>query len=286
MARAIFINTILAGKLGDSVYARNKAGYYVRGYSVPVDANSVAQQDARANFSTSVAAWHLLTSAQKSIWNTYAKLYFRPKFQRLTTAYSGFNAFISLYNSAKNAQRKWRTYRIYSPPHISLSLSFVNFTPNNSPAPSVFSANIQDFNNNPLSISLKAIRAYSNGNGVFTLKLHSDSSGLASAPLFIEPNTSLPVGFVLTASNILSNSSSFCSNPNHTIIGAMRPPTIIGGWTPGESELDFNFYLPDASIPDHKLKFNAGDTVRYEFWAVGQSGPSIRIGEKIHTLTA
>jgi hypothetical protein len=47
----------LRGKLAGSVYSRNRAGQFVRGYVHPAQANSQAQLDARASFGAASQTW-------------------------------------------------------------------------------------------------------------------------------------------------------------------------------------------------------------------------------------
>lgn len=62
----------LAGSIGGTTYARNKAGAYARAWAKPINPNTSAQSLVRGNFAYSSGAWATLTLAQKTAWNTYA----------------------------------------------------------------------------------------------------------------------------------------------------------------------------------------------------------------------
>jgi hypothetical protein len=62
----------LAGSIGGTTYARNKAGAYARAWAKPVNPNTTAQSVARGNFAYGSGMWATLTLAQKEAWNAYA----------------------------------------------------------------------------------------------------------------------------------------------------------------------------------------------------------------------
>lgn len=62
----------ISGKIGGTVYARNKSGAYARNWTKPVNPGSVPQSDARANLAAAVAGWATRTNEQQLAWNAYA----------------------------------------------------------------------------------------------------------------------------------------------------------------------------------------------------------------------
>ena len=73
---ALFQSTIfsaVSGKLGGTVFSRNKGGKYIRSLGIPTNPNSPAQIAARDALSTPVDAWtNILTQAQRDAWIVYA----------------------------------------------------------------------------------------------------------------------------------------------------------------------------------------------------------------------
>lgn len=286
MARVQFLNGILSGKLGGTVYAHNKAGYYVRQYSIPTNPNTIAQADARDEFAASVTSWHLLGDIQKSFWNTYASADFKGKYNDPTVLYSGFNAFVSLWNIVKNANRKQRAYEIYSDGTTLLGNDPDIYSTSLAPPSGVFSANIKNSEGNPLGVVFLDATMRIDGNNTFDLGFFASPGPQADAPIFVEPNTDLPVGYAMYASNVISQAEHFVTKPNQAIVGVVRPPADITSWNPGDEFIRFLFTGDDPTVPDHKLWYDEGDLCRVEIWAVGQTGPIIRVGEKIVSVAA
>ena len=286
MARVQFLNGIFSGKLGGTVYAHNKAGYYVRQYSMPTNPNTVAQADARDEFTAAVTSWHLLDDFEKAFWNTYATGDFRGKDNDITVLYSGFNAFVSLWNTAKNAQRKSRHFTMEGNATQLLTFTPTDFGLSTSPPTGVFSANIQDYESDPLGVGLKRVALATDGKATFDLEFFASPGPQTGAPIFIEPITLQPVGYCLYASNVIGQAEHFVTKPNQTIIGVAEYPFEVGNWNPGDWYIRFTFDEADLSIPDHKLWYDVGDICRCEVWAVGENGPIIRVGEKIVTVQA
>lgn len=86
----------LRGKLGSLIFSRNASSAYVRAYVKPVNANTVAQSEARSVFSITSAMWHSLSEGEKQMWNTYATT---------KNFSSGMNAYFSLQNNVRNNAR-------------------------------------------------------------------------------------------------------------------------------------------------------------------------------------
>ena len=160
------------------------------------------------------------------------------------------------------------------------------FSLEEAPPTGVFTANIQDYQNNPLGVTIFSAFLKTNGIAGFGMSFFASPGPQQDAPIFVEPVTLLPVGYALYASNVIAQAEHFVTKPNQTIIGVFLPPTITEGWNPGDSWIDFEFESIDESIPDHKLWYDEGDICRLEVWAVGKQGPIIRVGEKIVTVLA
>jgi hypothetical protein len=88
----------LSGKLGGQVFSRNRAGAYIRQYVIPVNPNTIAQQNARSRFSSAAGGYHTLSDTQKAHWQEYANSIFSPLDEPNTGQFSGFNAWTSLNN--------------------------------------------------------------------------------------------------------------------------------------------------------------------------------------------
>lgn len=65
----------MSGKLGGTVFARNKGGAYARNFVKPINPNTTKQQDVRAEFALLVSSWKDLTKVQQQLWEDMAPQY-------------------------------------------------------------------------------------------------------------------------------------------------------------------------------------------------------------------
>ena len=74
MAKVTFTPSIeaIGGKIGNFVYAQNRAGAYIRKRVVPNNPKTIYQDEARALLTRSSKAWGGLTGAQRTQWITTA----------------------------------------------------------------------------------------------------------------------------------------------------------------------------------------------------------------------
>lgn len=101
MARIVgFTYGELRGKIGGTVYSRNKAGAYARARVTPVNPQTVRQQNARYRFGNMSILFQSLSTMQKNCWETFAKTHFNPLKGNNTGIYSAGNAFLALRQSA------------------------------------------------------------------------------------------------------------------------------------------------------------------------------------------
>lgn len=85
----------MSGKAGCVVAAHNRFGAYLRVRTIPVNANTPIQQNARNNMASIAQAWKLITAAQKAAWSAFAASVVL--YDRLGRAYTptGFQAYCS-----------------------------------------------------------------------------------------------------------------------------------------------------------------------------------------------
>ena len=61
-----------SGSVGGTVFSRNRYGVYCRTRAIPVNPNTVPQQNARSRLSTYSANWQTLTASQQLSWKAWA----------------------------------------------------------------------------------------------------------------------------------------------------------------------------------------------------------------------
>jgi len=85
----------ISGKVGGSVYSRNRYGAYVRNWAKPVNPNSDAQQKVRADMGSVVSDWfNVLSAAQRAAWAVYAAAVNFTNRLGETITLTGFNHYV------------------------------------------------------------------------------------------------------------------------------------------------------------------------------------------------
>lgn len=74
MAKVVFGGGVsaISGKMGGTVYARNKGGAYTRNFAVPTNPSTVYQEEARDRLTQYSNEWRGLTEEQRLAWNEWA----------------------------------------------------------------------------------------------------------------------------------------------------------------------------------------------------------------------
>lgn len=85
------------GKLGGTVFSKNRYGAFTRRKVTPINRNTPAQSLVRTNFATLSKAWSgTLTADQRAAWVSYAQTYPRLDIFGASITLSGANMYISL----------------------------------------------------------------------------------------------------------------------------------------------------------------------------------------------
>ena len=92
-----------SGKIGGTVYSRNKGGAYFKNWVVPTNPSTSKQQAQRNLLSLKSAAWRDLTQEQRTAWQTYADN--NPILDRLgnSITLTGAQAYIKINVNRTNA---------------------------------------------------------------------------------------------------------------------------------------------------------------------------------------
>jgi hypothetical protein len=74
MAKIVFGGgvSLASGKVGGTVYSRNKGGAYSRNWVVPTNPQTSKQEDQRNLLAQKSAAWRTLTDSQRTSWESWA----------------------------------------------------------------------------------------------------------------------------------------------------------------------------------------------------------------------
>lgn len=275
----------LSGKLGGNVFARNKAGAYIRQYVVPVNPNSIAQVNARSAFGSASSTYHSLDSTQKNQWSNFAQNLYLPKHGVNTGQYSGFNAFVSLQNTTVNAQRLQAdpvTITIDGTPNVP---SFTgNFSTPLAPPSTTIQSNLKLVSGGTTPIYLAVADVTTAGIANFTISV---GGGITPFPQNIDPTlqdgNSNPLGWALYASNPVQQEQMFITNPEIITLGVVPPVTLDDTPPVTAGLINFSFNIVDPA--NYQNWYSVGDWVRYTLYAVAQSGQQIRVGSVTRQIT-
>ena len=74
MAKIVFGGgvSLASGKIGGTVYSRNKGGSYSRNWVVPTNPQTTRQNNQRNLLALKAAAWRALTDGERDAWTTWA----------------------------------------------------------------------------------------------------------------------------------------------------------------------------------------------------------------------
>lgn len=284
MARVVgFINAVLSGKLGGTVYANNKGGSYVRQYVKPTNPDTVAQISARGSFTSAVSAWHALSDTEKGQWNSYALNHFAAKNGGTGATYSGFNAFTSLHNAAINANRMSRAVD-WTAGASALTITQTLFAPSATPPVNDMSNSLQTSGGVtvPLTFSSATFDTDSTGSITFTFLTPQ-----AAAPVFQDAIGNVPVGYNVYISNPLSQNQQFVQNRFLELLGSIKSPSVSSGWpmSPAASMTATFSSTSDFNIPARKNWYTVGEVVEVSVFAVGSTGAMKLMGSQMVTAT-
>lgn len=278
MAKVTFINSVLSGKLGGLVYAYNKAGYYARTFRKGTNPATVAQLNNQGLFAQASSAWHSLTDVQKGQWNAFAVGAFKAKFPVIGMRYSGFNAFVSLQNIARNAVMKAGITTILDP--AAATFVDVEYNPTENAPHVALSGQIDDGTGHAIGFQITSVEfSVSIPPGVAIGITFDRSIGVGTTPvgpLWQDAISAEPVGIAVAASLPLTQSEQFVENPDIELIAISKPLGLITGWTIGNHMMIHADPVPEFF--DRKFTYAQGDNVQLKFYLVGQSGQTMPIG--------
>jgi len=282
MAKFIPFLGDLSGKLKGLVFAYNKAGSYVRGFRMPTDPATVAQLNNRSFFANAVSTWHGLNDIVKGLWNAYAVTDFKAKFPKSGVAYSGYNAFVSLYNVAKNAIIKAADPVMDIP--VVAGITAIPYQILDSPPLTGFSSSIQAPIGVPLGMSVGYVQVIA---GVCTLGIDFDrsvgSGPTPEGPVFLDAIGQIPVGFAVVGSLPITQEQQFVENPDINLIAISNPISEIDSWVISDT-----IGLSMPLVPEYYTRKNTyvgGDLVQYKVYLVGRGGQTQLLGSAVSSVS-
>lgn len=280
MGKVTFINAIVSGKLEGTVYARNKAGYYIKGWTKPLDPRTIAQLQNRAWFSTAASTWHSLTDLQKAAWNSFGASYFVGKKGALVSMSSGFNAFVSMYYTAQFMNNKFRVNTITAP--VVTTTTFGAFTPTLTAPVAALSGSIGGISAPAIPLALGAV-TLSAATGATTVTINFPAAQL-TAPIWTDSVLGEPVGLLVQVSNPNTQMTQFVTNPRIRAVNIIKPIASAVTWT-SSSFITLSAAAADLGISGFKNWYTTGQIVEARLYLVSQSGQQKFLGAKMVTVS-
>lgn len=274
----------LSGKLGGQVFARNRAGAYVRQNAQPTNPNTLAQIRARSAFGNSSSVYHSLQASQKSGWQNLGDNFFVSKSMQMPGTLSGFNVFLSMRNTAANMNAVQNITPVITVGGTPASIT-VNeqFQPVLAPPSGMMQGALVDSNGNPFQIEVTGGSATVDANGnLATLSVETNELnplGTSSIETFNAPDSvgaDVPTGFACYCSQALEQEGMFVENPERYLVAATPSMTFDGGPTP-YIDVGFDFAF-NQSASNYQSIPQSGQTVRATLYQVSTSGQFRRVG--------
>jgi len=276
----------ISGKLGANVFAHGKGGAYIRTFRPPTNANSIAQQRARAAFGTAQKTWSLLGNQVQAGWNNYAINFFVPKKNKPGTVYSGAAAVSSHLLQIRSAQSVADDAAVDLTATTPESLSGGIYTLSATAPSGKFGGEIQDSNGSlSASFELTSVAWAIAGNSPITLEFDTINSGVDVSSWasfkFKDISFNENFGLAVYASRKIATLGGTQKQVQPLLISSFGPSDVALQFTEGTPATGFGCVLhAPVSIFDSKYSFAAGDLVDITVYAVSKSGASKLIGTK------
>jgi hypothetical protein len=277
----------ISGKIAGSVFAFNKAGFYIRSFRSPVQPNTLNQLTARGLFGAAVTLWHSLSDVQKGEWNAFATSAFKAKHPVTGMIYSGYNAFVSLYNQASNLAMRMNA----DPSEVIYPVGVTNtptvFMPSQDAPNSTLSGNITDFQGNPLSIQLYDFvynRTDQKWTSTFLLVGNTGPTIAGTGPNFIDPVSLQDVGIAIYISKPVQQINQFVPNPEFNLLTVIEPLGQTDEWTTAARIEIESFSITQFDHAKYQPVQNA--IYQANAYLVAKNGQSVSIGAAKFTYDA
>ena len=233
----------LRGKLGGSVFSRNKSGAIVRVYTKNTDRRSDSQIDRRSRFGNVASLWASIDGSVKSNWNQYAENFFSPKRGKKPGSYTGFSAFVSIESNKANFGVNMSELSMLVP-DLSSSTTSSTFEPLGTVPTKSLSGGVYD-------VTTSAYIKFTNSQCCFRdsdtvgVKIFLESTTTANNHLFTNASNDNPFSFVVFASEVLSYEGASVKNPFRYMVANGIFTTPVSGWSATDN-IEFDLDIADS----------------------------------------
>lgn len=265
----------LRGKLGGSVFSRNKSGAIVRVYTKNTDRRSDSQIDRRSRFGNVASLWASLSASIKSNWNQYAESSFAPKKGKKPGSYTGFAAFVSIESNKSNFGVNMSLFSMLNPTLTSVSTSSafeaLGTVPTKSLTAGVYDVTTHDY------IQFTGSSCCFRDADTAGIKVFLEKTSTANVHRFTNASNDNPFSFVLFASEVISYEGASARNPFRYMVANGIFTTPISGWSAVDN-IEFDLDLCDSWYKNTN-KPTTADMLLLTLCAFDASGQIVVIGQ-------
>jgi len=265
----------MRGKLGGTVFSRNKSGAIIRAYVKNTDRKSDSQVDRRSRFGNVASLWSSIPASTKSNWNQYAESYFAPKRGKKPGSYTGFSAFVSIEANKANFGVNMSLFSMLSPSLTSVAISYdfsaVGTIPTKSLTAGVYDSVTHNY------IKFTSVSCCFRDSDTAGIKVFLESATTSNVHRFTNATDDNPFSFVLFASEVLSYEGQAIKNPFRYMVanGCFTEPKA--GWAAVDN-IEFDLDLSDAWYKNVN-KPNTGDILQLTLCIFDKDGQIGVVGQ-------
>jgi len=276
----------MSGKMGGVVFARNKAGDYVRSLTKGINPRTAVQIKARNAFGAVTSLFRQLSASEKTLWQEFADNYYQPRVGGNTGQFSGYNAFIALRSVVQQAyNRALEPTILNGATDITSGVTFSDFEPMpETPIAGTFAPAVQGTGSESYLLSLSEGQVTQDGEYQIVLQV-GDGQGHDLAGNL--DNSDYNIGYAVYVSYGNPDSAMSYSNQFAQNLGYIKPWNAD---TPGTDLLDV-----ETLTAENDIAFPIGDLKRFALideyvlltvFAVNKYGMLSRIGSKEVQVTS
>lgn len=209
----------LRGKVGGSVFSRNKGGQVMRVYAKPGNPSSQAQRNTRSIWIAVSGMWNALTVQMRNAWTEFARSGFRAMRGRSTGTATGANAFKSCAMAALNANSKINIFDMHATlGSIAVDLTTSPFAVATIPPLFSIKPSMMTAQGGSTNFDIDSATISSSGSMVVTIAANSDSSLDLDANPFQDDNLS-PYAISVSLSEAVKAEGAAIQNQFHYNLG-------------------------------------------------------------------
>jgi len=274
----------IRGKVGGTVFSRNRAGQFMRLYVHPAQANSIAQLNARASFGTASQTYSGIGGLDKQSWANFAIATYNPLTKTNTGQFTGQQAFIGINQSAQMSESKvlagdWA----YTPGGTALAKTDIHYqAPATAPTVSIKPTVKQDPSGLPMPLGVVCTSLNAYGNIKLQINFGITGAGILAGDM-VDGNGNY-FGIGVYCSDVVNFLDAKPKNKWMRFLGNTVVPNFTANLTAGTTNLYYE--SGTDTFADFKSFPILGDYVLLTFVSIGVDGTQATIASSYKQINA